>query len=38
MAKDSHILSTTNNSVFAYVVGIDLTSGGLNDDVKLTKL
>ena len=36
-AKDSHILSTKNNSVFAYVVGISLTSLGLNDDVKLTK-
>ena len=32
-AKDSYILSTQNNSVFAYVVGIC----GLNDDVKLTK-
>ena len=36
-AKDSHILSTKNNSVFAYVVGMYLTSWGLNDDVKLTK-
>ena len=35
-AKDFHILSTKNNSVFAYVVGIYLTSC-LNDDVKLTK-
>ena len=37
IAKDSHILSTKNNSVFAYVVGIYLTSSGLNDDVKITK-
>ena len=36
-AKDSLILSTKNNSVFAYVVGIYLPSWGLNDDVKLTK-
>ena len=36
MAKDSHILSTNNNSVFAYVVSIYLTSC-LNDDVKLKK-
>ena len=36
-AKDSHILSTKNNSVFAYLVSIYLTSGCLNDDVKLTK-
>ena len=34
-AKDSHILSTKNNSVFAYIVGIYL-SCGLNDDVMLT--
>ena len=27
-----------NKSVFAYVVGINLTSCGLNDDVKLTKI
>ena len=33
----SHIFSTKINSVFAYVVGIYLTSLGLNDDVKLTK-
>ena len=26
-----------NNSVFAYVVGIYITSWGLNDDVKQTK-
>ena len=25
IAKDSHILSTTNNSIFAFVVGIYLT-------------
>ena len=25
-AKDSHILSTKNNNVFAYVVGVHLTS------------
>ena len=31
------MLSTKNNSVFAYVVGIYLMSLGLNDDVKLTK-
>ena len=37
IAKDSHILSTKNNSVFAYLVSIYLTSLGLNDDVKLTK-
>ena len=36
-AKDSHILLTKNNSVFVYVVGINLTSSGLNDDNKLTK-
>ena len=36
-AKDSHILSTKNYSVFAYKVSINLTSCGLNDDVKLTK-
>ena len=36
-AKDSHILSTKNNSVFAYEVVINLTSWGLKDDVKLTK-
>ena len=30
-AKDSHILSTKNNRVFAYAVGIYLTSS-LNDD------
>ena len=36
-AKDFQILSTKNNSVFAYVVGIYSTSSGLNDDVKLTK-
>ena len=36
-AKDSHIFSTKINSVFDYVVGIYLTSLGLNDDVKLTK-
>ena len=32
IAKDSHILSTKNNSVFAYVVG-----SCLNDDIKLMK-
>ena len=37
IAKDSHIFSTKNSSVFAHVVGIYLTSCGLNDDVKLTK-
>ena len=37
MTKDSHILSTKNNSVFAYVVRIYLTSLGLNDVVKRTK-
>ena len=38
-AKDSHILSTKNNSVsvFAYVVSIYFTSLCLNDDVKVTK-
>ena len=35
-AKDSHIFSTKNSSVFAYVVGINLKSWGLNDEVKLT--
>ena len=29
-AKDSHILSTKNNSVFAYLVSSYLTSRGLN--------
>ena len=39
LAKDSltHFFSTKNNSVFAYVDGIYLSSYGLNDDVKLTK-
>ena len=37
IAKDSHILSTKNNSAFADVVSIYLTIGCLNDDVKLTK-
>ena len=37
MAKDSHIFSTKNSSVFAYVVSIYLTSLGLNDGIKLTK-
>ena len=37
IAKDSLISSTIKNSVFAYVVGIYLTSSGLNNDVKLTK-
>ena len=32
IAKDSHIFSTKNNSVFAFVVGIYLMSRGLNDD------
>ena len=36
-AKDSHIFSTKNNSVFANVVSIYLTTRGLNHDVKLTK-
>ena len=36
-AKDSHILSTKDNSDIAYEVDIYLTSCGLNDDVKLTK-
>ena len=36
-AKDSHFLSTKNNSVVVYVVGIYLMSSGLSDDVKLTK-
>ena len=36
VGKDFHILSTKNNvfSLFAYVVGIYLTSSGLNDDDK----
>ena len=29
-AKDSHIFATKNNSVIAYVVGINLTNGCLN--------
>ena len=37
-AKDSHIFPTKNNVVFAYVVSIYLTSGRLNDVVKLTVL
>ena len=37
MAKDSHIFSTKNNSVFAYVVGIYFSCWGLNDDYELTK-
>ena len=37
MAKDSHILSTKNNSLLAYVVDMYLTSSGLKDDIKLTK-
>ena len=37
-AKDSHILSTKNKSVFAYVADLYLTSRGLNDDIKLTKI
>ena len=37
IVKDSFILSTKNNSVFAYVDGINLKSWGLNNDVKLTK-
>ena len=37
-AKDSHIFPTKNNVVFAYVVSIYLTSGRLNDIVKLMVL
>ena len=37
IAKDSHIFSTKNNSVFTYVVAICLSSSGLNDVVNLTK-
>ena len=38
IAKDSHIFSTKNNSVFAYLVSIYLTRWCLNDVVKLTML
>ena len=31
--QDSQFLSTKNTCIFAYVVGIYLTSSGLNDDV-----
>ena len=38
IAKDSHIFSTKNNSVFAYLFSIYLTRWCLNDVVKLTML
>ena len=38
MAKDFHIFPTKNNSGFDNVVGIYLTSGPLNDVVRLTML
>ena len=37
-AKDSHIFPTKNNNVFDNLVGVYLTSGRLNDDVRLTML
>ena len=37
-AKDSHILSTKNISVFAYEVVINLTSWGLKDDVSFEQM
>ena len=38
IAKDSHIFTTKNNSVFDNVVGIYLTRWPLNDIVRLTML